>query len=427
MKYIYTTLMLFILAIGSANAQSCPDDSPTTGTVAGVRFAGEQVYLEWSTPALAQELYDALDASGNVVLDGKDGSGDVVNVTYPFSDLTLVTANNRVRSTSTNAGFNGKFSGDVTFNLADGSSFGCFYVEGLAGPICPDGPVNDDIAAAVSNGTSHQIYLEYENDADAAAMWSAMANSGTALTLNGAVNEGLANEEAVSISMPRSDMSNPGGNPFRIKSNIPVTTNENGTFTGTAVFGLDGGVSLECTFAVGILPVTLIDFDAVSVDNKMVEIKWITATEANTDFMVIERSTDGRNFSIIGQVAAAGYSDELRTYSIEDRTPLTGTNFYRLVTTDFDGSQQNSNVVSVEISNKTIINIYPTVVEESVNIDLSDFTSINEIVTVYDWNGRVVLHESLNTGGVNALNISKLLPGSYVLRVGQTHKKFIKK
>jgi hypothetical protein len=47
-------------------------------------------------------------------------------------------------------------------------------------------------------------------------------------------------------------------------------------------------------------------------------LQWTTASEQNSDSFFIEKSTDGSNFIIIGSVAAAGNSTEVRKYSFTD-------------------------------------------------------------------------------------------------------------
>ncbi|HXO75552.1 MAG TPA: hypothetical protein VN824_09965, partial [Puia sp.] len=52
------------------------------------------------------------------------------------------------------------------------------------------------------------------------------------------------------------------------------------------------------------LPVTLVDFHALQQPDHTVSLQWETAQEQNSKYMEVQRSTDGKTYSAIGQVAA---------------------------------------------------------------------------------------------------------------------------
>ena len=85
------------------------------------------------------------------------------------------------------------------------------------------------------------------------------------------------------------------------------------------------------------LPVTLIGFTATRHNNEAV-LQWQTAQEENSNFFAIERSDDGKKFTTIGTVAAAGNSATLRNYTFTDLAPDKNTDYYRLRQTDLDGN-----------------------------------------------------------------------------------------
>lgn len=95
------------------------------------------------------------------------------------------------------------------------------------------------------------------------------------------------------------------------------------------------------------IPVELTSLTATS-NGKDVVIGWTTATEVNSKLFIVERKSSGNNWSTSGEVSAAGYSTELRTYSFTDADVAAGIYTYRLKAVDFDGSFEYSK--SVEIS-----------------------------------------------------------------------------
>jgi hypothetical protein len=85
------------------------------------------------------------------------------------------------------------------------------------------------------------------------------------------------------------------------------------------------------------LPVTLLNLSA-DCENGNVTVKWATASEINCDYYSIERSFDGINFQLTGQVVGAGNSNVINTYSYTDNVKTGQVVYYRLKQTDYDGS-----------------------------------------------------------------------------------------
>jgi hypothetical protein len=85
-----------------------------------------------------------------------------------------------------------------------------------------------------------------------------------------------------------------------------------------------------------IVPVELVYFDAEASENK-VFVTWQTATEKNNDYFEIQRSSDGKNYEVLGVLQGAGESNELLNYRFVDESPLLGISYYRLRQVDYDG------------------------------------------------------------------------------------------
>src|SRR5690348_13807437 len=91
-------------------------------------------------------------------------------------------------------------------------------------------------------------------------------------------------------------------------------------------------------------PIQLTVF-TVTCNNGEALVKWTTAAETNNDFFTIERTTDGINFDKVGTVKGAGNSVFNINYEFTDPTPLSGTSYYRLTQTSFDGTVNNFDLV----------------------------------------------------------------------------------
>jgi hypothetical protein len=107
-------------------------------------------------------------------------------------------------------------------------------------------------------------------------------------------------------------------------------------------FALSGGLSNYIPRHTT-LPVSLNEFKA-SHQNAAVLLQWSTATEQNSQSFVIERSTDGTNFTAIGN------SGTKRSYQFRDASPSKGNNYYRLKLVDADAKFAYSEIRMVSFS-----------------------------------------------------------------------------
>jgi hypothetical protein len=101
-----------------------------------------------------------------------------------------------------------------------------------------------------------------------------------------------------------------------------------------------------CAFPPVVLPSEIIHFQAL-LNGKQTAIFWKTASEQNNDYFTILHSRDGMNFEPIGTVKGAGNSNELMNYQFTHERPSRGINYYKLSSTDYDGTTYNKGIASV--------------------------------------------------------------------------------
>ena len=164
------------------------------------------------------------------------------------------------------------------------------------------------------------------------------------------------------------------------------------------------------------LPVEWLSFDATSRD-KEVSLDWTTASESGNDYFEVEHSTnEGRTFSPIGRVAAAGESTTARPYNFIDESPITGRNTYRVRQVDVDGSFSYSDIITVSFGGRLAA---ATLAPNPTNglLSLRRATSSNEPFTVriMDLSGREVLRREAVTDGA-PFSVAELPTGVYLLR-----------
>lgn len=107
------------------------------------------------------------------------------------------------------------------------------------------------------------------------------------------------------------------------------------------------------------LPVELLSFDVNCIEENSKEITWSTASERNSAYFTIEKSSDGIDWKEINKVKAAGNSTSILQYSIIDNVIDYNTVYYRLNQVDTDGKSKLYDAQSVICSDNEMLRIYP--------------------------------------------------------------------
>ena len=121
------------------------------------------------------------------------------------------------------------------------------------------------------------------------------------------------------------------------------------------------------------VPVELISFNA-SVNQNVVELSWITATELNNSGFYIERKTAGSDWAQVGFIEGQGTTAQRHYYSYSDEPGSTGKYSYRLRQSDFNGTFDYSNIIEVDLLPFTAYNLeqnYPNPFNPSTSITYS--------------------------------------------------------
>ena len=185
-------------------------------------------------------------------------------------------------------------------------------------------------------------------------------------------------------------------------------------------------ITFGSAFGFNALPVELLSFEA-SVIDRTVALTWVTASENNNDFFTLLRSKDGQDFEAIGQVAGAGNSTAAITYSYVDERPYQGLSYYKLVQTDFDGTEAEVGLVLVSMPDnpqELTIAVYPNpFAADEVYVNLAGLNEEEVVqVAVVDEFGRQYYLTRQQADDAGYLNFT--IPGTgnwrsglYVIRV----------
>ena len=168
-------------------------------------------------------------------------------------------------------------------------------------------------------------------------------------------------------------------------------------------------------------PVELLDFTAYQVGEATVQLDWITAQEENSAVFQIERSVDGAVFTNIGEVAAAGNSQETLEYTFLDFPVPTSTLLYRLRQVDIDGSFTYSDKVEVVIGSgfQANLDLFPNPTTDLLNIRALVSAERKFDLYVLDVQGKILIQKNTVdfSNSTIDVDVSKLAAGQYMVQL----------
>lgn len=178
-----------------------------------------------------------------------------------------------------------------------------------------------------------------------------------------------------------------------------------------------------------VLPVTLLYFKANKTNSKSVSMKWATTAEINNDFFSIERSTNGKDWTVISTIKGAGNSSQIINYSYTDNNPLNGTSYYRLKQTDYNGEYEyfQSRAVIMDARGKFNLDIFPNPAKENTTIKLTTLSESKANVKLINTNGQIVINETELSDNSIQFETSVLPRGLYIVEIKQDENLIRKK
>lgn len=168
-------------------------------------------------------------------------------------------------------------------------------------------------------------------------------------------------------------------------------------------------------------PVELTTFDARWV-GETASLMWETSSEANSSHFEIERSTDATTFLAIDQVKAAGFSNELIRYTLDDQeaSSLFGSAvYYRLKQYDLDGKISFSRTIRLALTPPAefTFRVYPNPGTEFLTIGWDQDHPVQQIILT-DVTGTQVLALDPDPGlALAQLDARNLPEGIYHLTI----------
>lgn len=173
---------------------------------------------------------------------------------------------------------------------------------------------------------------------------------------------------------------------------------------------------------IGPLPVELLSFTGELVEENNVQLIWQTASEENNEYYTVKKSDNGIDYSFLTEVTAKGNSNVLSQYVTYDYNLSSGSYYYQLSQTDYDGSTKVVGVTTVKVGNTSnaleIIKWYLN--GGNLNLTVSGTKKEAIILSIYSSTGQLIHHEevqSLDDVQKLRVNMNHLDQGIYLLRL----------
>ena len=173
-------------------------------------------------------------------------------------------------------------------------------------------------------------------------------------------------------------------------------------------------ILLYKTMAVSALPLVISSVNSHR-NNMSIDVEWKVENESGISKYIIEKSSDGNNFTSLNQLNAT--NSNTYSYSISDPSPFKGDNYYRIHAVTSDNRNIFSSVTKTRFTDQEMIAIYPNPVinkELNVSVDVAE-TGIYKI-NIYQVTGLQILSENRKVSSPTLLNVklpANITPGLY--------------
>jgi hypothetical protein len=184
------------------------------------------------------------------------------------------------------------------------------------------------------------------------------------------------------------------------------------------------GGSNQLTFTytqLSILPVTIMDWSAKTINNNDVQLNWKVADAVNFDHFTVQKSNDAQNFRDIQRISGKS-GGQTQSYTYTDLNVSGSKVYYRLAIVDKDASVRYSTIATVSLQQANQVKVYPTIVENK-QVYIESGKKLNRVqIELVDMSGRILQTEQRTlSAGRQTLSLDAFragsATGSYIVRI----------
>ena len=152
-------------------------------------------------------------------------------------------------------------------------------------------------------------------------------------------------------------------------------------------------------------------------------IEWVTLSEINNDYFLVEHSTNGKEFNMIGSLDGNNNSNSKIDYHFLHQNPANGNNYYRLKQLDLNGEYEYSPIRLVNFKNteavKSSFVVYPNPNNgNEIYINGKNISLKNTEVKIFNAIGSLVYEKKIDFETSYKIKPEpSLLPGVYFVTI----------
>ncbi len=176
------------------------------------------------------------------------------------------------------------------------------------------------------------------------------------------------------------------------------------------------------------LPVQLLNFAADCQDSKFVSLNWTTASEQNSLKFIIEKSRDLNTWVQVGEKQAAGNSNYVTEYAMNDLEPFSGIGYYRIVQVDFDGKVKIYDPISSSCeATQNAISVFPNPSKGDFTVEVyAQFENKAIEMVLHNLMGNIIYKKIVDVNiGINHFYVNNLIleSGVYIVNFNALENK----
>jgi cephalosporin-C deacetylase len=171
------------------------------------------------------------------------------------------------------------------------------------------------------------------------------------------------------------------------------------------------------------IPVELVSFSG-KIDESGNQLTWTTASERANKSFDIERSAEGKAWTLLGNRVGQGSTTAFNSYEYLDNAPLPKA-YYRLKQNDSNGEFQYSKTIYLERDKTPKIDVFPNPVLNKLSIEIHTLLPPFE-VRIFDVLGRTYLTQSFDSQDIN-IDVKQLIKGQYFVEISTKELTVIRK
>ncbi len=167
------------------------------------------------------------------------------------------------------------------------------------------------------------------------------------------------------------------------------------------------------------LPVELVSFEGMESGNE-ISLSWSTASEENSSHFEVQKSSNGFDWEVIGEVKSHENSTDMNYYVFNDGAVSNEVNYYRLRMVDLDETFEYSEMVvvrmEVAIARELMeVTVFPNPTVDVLKLDFKGASSSELNIRVLNEAGNTMYASSGSE--VNNIDVSQYATGTYFLVV----------